>query len=197
MPKRDSEHMSAQRERILRAVIACIADKGVERTSIADIRRKAGLSAGALYVHFTNKDDMVAEALRYGSLTETTLPHTWPELVEMISSLRNQMGFDIETVVRSRLHLHAESVHPGPLHEAYRPTLERSLDLFAQRLQELADKGEIRLRMGARQTAMSMSALIDGMLWIALASDRPLTELGTELGAGLSCLVDVAEPQSS
>lgn len=196
MPKRDSEHMSAQRERILRAVIACIADKGVERTSIADIRRKAELSAGALYVHFANKDDMVAEALRYGSLTETTLPHTWPELVDMISSLRNQMGFDIETVVRSRLHLHAESVHPGPLRDAYRPTLERSLNLFAERLQQLADKGEIRLRMNARQTAMSMSALIDGMLWIALASERPLEDLGPELGAGLSCLVEVAEPQS-
>jgi hypothetical protein len=121
-------------------------------------------------------------------LTETTLPDAWPELVTMISSLRNQMGFDIETVVRSRLHLHAESVHPGRLHNAYRPTLERSLDLFADRLQQLANRGGIGLRMSARQTAMCMSALIDGMLWIALASDRPLKGLGPEIAAGLACL---------
>lgn len=189
MPKRDPEHMAAQRERILRAVIVCIAEKGVERTSITDICRKAGLSAGALYVHFANKDDIIAETLRFGSLTETTLPDTWEGFVAVASSLESQMGFDIETIVRNRLHLHAESVHPGSLHDVYQPILERSLNLFADRLQRLSDKGEITLKMSARQTAVSMSALIDGMLWIALATDRPLEDLQPEIVAALKCFV--------
>lgn len=191
MPKRNPEHMSAQRERILRAVIECIADKGVERTSILDIRRKAGLSAGALYVHFANKDEMVAEALRYGSMTEATLPDTWTGFIRTASSLESQLGFDIETVVRIRLHLHAESVRPGRLHDLYRPILEGNLALLTDRLQRLADKGEIRLRMSARLTAVSMSALIDGMLWTALATDQALADLQPDIHAALSCLVEV------
>lgn len=183
--------MAAQRERILRAVVACIADKGVERTSITDICRRTGLSAGSLYVHFSNKSDIIAETLRFGSLTETTLPDTWEGFVTMISSLENQMGFDMETIVRNRLHMHAESVHPGPLHDVFQPILKRSLDLLASQLQRLADRGEITLRMNALQTAVSMSALIDGMLWIALATDRPLADLRTELAEGLACFVEV------
>jgi AcrR family transcriptional regulator len=180
MPKRDPEHMSAQRERIVRAAILCI----------ADIWRKAGRSAGSLYVHFANKDDIIAAALRFGGMTETSLPDTWEAFVAMASSPDGQMGFDLETIVRNRLHLHAESVHPGKLHEAFKPLLEQSLDLFARQLQRLADKGEIGLKMSARQTAASMSALIDGMLWIALASDRPLEDLRPEIATGLRCLVE-------
>jgi AcrR family transcriptional regulator len=191
MPKRDARHMSAQRERIVRAVIECIADKGVERTSVADICRKAGLSSGALYVHFANKDEIVAEALRYGSMTETTLPDSWGELVSMIAGLESQMGFDIRTIARNRLYLHAESMSPGILHDVYRPILQKTLSVFAEKLQQLADRGEITLRMSAAQTAASISAFIDGMLWIALATDRPLEELKPELAAGLTCFVTI------
>jgi len=194
MPRRNAEHMAAQRERILRAVFECIAERGVERTSIADIRRRAGLSAGALYVHFSNKDEMVAEALRYGSMTEATLPDSWPEFLKVASSLRSQLGFDIATVARIRLHMHAESVRPGPLHDLHRPILERNLDLLAERLAHLAHRGEIRLKMSPRQTAVSISALIDGALFIGLATDRPLKELEPEIQAALACLVETPQP---
>lgn len=192
MPKRDERHMQGQRERILRAVIECIADKGVERTSVADICRRAGMSTGALYVHFTGKEAIVAEALRYGSLPEEELPERWPDIVALLSSLEDQMGFDILTVVRSRLYLHAESVQAGMLHDVLRPILTGTLDLFSARLQQLADTGEIRLRMKAEQTAMGMLAFVDGMLWITLAIDRPLEAARQDLADGLRCFVDAA-----
>lgn len=190
MPKRSAEHMATQRERIVRGVIECIADKGVERTSITDICRKVGLSTGSLYLHFANKDELVAAALRYGSLTESSLPNSWGELVAMIVSLDDQMGFDMTTIARNRLHLHAESIHPGGLHDVHKPHLERNLRILSDRLQALAERGDIRLRMSPMQTAQSMSALIDGMLWIALATDRPLDELKSELASSLACLVE-------
>ena len=196
MPKRTAEHMAAQRERIVRGVIACIADKGIERTSISDICRKVKLSTGSLYLHFQNKDDLVAEALRYGSLTENSLPDSWDELLAMIASLDDQLGFDITTIARNRLHLHAESVHPGALHDIHKPHLERNLRILSGQLQLLADRGDIGLRMSAMQTARSINAFIDGMLWIALATDRPLDELKPELVVGLSCLVDAPHKKS-
>lgn len=196
MPKRDAAHMGAQRERIIRAAIECIADKGIERSSISDICERAELSAGALYVHFSNKDEIILAALRYGTLTETSLPDTWEEFKAMCSSLDDQLDFDIVTVVRNRLHLHAESARPGKLHDLYKPFLETSVRLLAERIQMFADRGEIALRMDARQTALSISAFIDGMLWNALATDRSFDETQAALAEGLEMFV-VRPPQTN
>ena len=67
-----------------------------------------------------------------------------------------------------------------------------TLDLFSARLQQLADAGEIRPRMKAEQTAMSMLAFVDGMLWITLAIDKPLEAARQDLADGLRCFVDAA-----
>jgi AcrR family transcriptional regulator len=189
MPKRDAAHMGAQRERIIRAAIECIADKGIERSSISDICERAELSPGALYVHFSNKDEIIVAALRYGTLTETSLPDTWEEFKAMVSSLGDQLDFDITTVIRNRLHLHAESARPGKLHDLYKPFLETSVRMLADRIQLFADRKEIGLRMDARQTALSISAFIDGMLWNALATDRSFEETQAALAEGLEMFV--------
>lgn len=56
-------------------------------------------------------------------------------------------------------------------------------------LYSLDRKGAIALRMSARRTAAALSAQIDGMLWIALASDRPFDEALPEISQTLDCLV--------
>lgn len=192
MPKRDDQHMQAQQERILRATIACIAQKGAERTTIADIARQASLSIGAIYVHFDNKQEIVAAALRYGSLMQRDLPEDWDAIVGALSSLDDQLGFSIETIVRCRLHLHAESVHPGDLHDTLKPLLIESLEHFAARLEQLDAQGVITMPMPAWQTAISMAAYIEGMLLLNLSIDRPLSQLQPELAAGLRTLAHKA-----
>ncbi len=181
--------MAAQRTRILRATIECIAEKGVDGTSIADICRRADLSAGALYVHFRNKDDILAETVRYGALQVSDLPDDWPSFKAMMVSFDDQLGFDIVTVVRTRLHLNAEFVRSGRLHDLGGPLLQKTLSVLAAHLQRMHDGGHIRLRFSAAQTAVNISAFIDGMLWIALAGDRRLDEARAEMSAGLDCFV--------
>lgn len=190
MPKRDPAHMTAQRERIIRATIECIADRGVEGSSIQQICRRAGLSVGALYVHFRNKEEIVEEVLRYGSVKPDDLPETWEAFKAMVVSFEPQLGFDIVTVIRNRLHLHAECVRPGSLHDTFKPVVEQSLGVLTDAIQKMADNGSVQLKMSARETALSISAFIDGMLWTALAMDRPLDELRPLLAAGLDAFVD-------
>jgi AcrR family transcriptional regulator len=189
MPKRDPQHMAAQRERIVRSAIQSISERGVEGTSIARICKLSQLSAGAIYVHFQNKEEILSEALRYGSVTAHDLPDHWPALRAMILSLDDQMGFDILTVVRTRLHLQAESVHPGALHEQYRAMADAALQLLTQKLQAMMDNGSVKLRMTPLRTAFAINALINGMLSTGLATDRPLDELRADLAAALDCFV--------
>ncbi|WP_214474003.1 TetR/AcrR family transcriptional regulator [Mesorhizobium sp. dw_380] len=53
------------RERILREAIRLFAERGYDRTSVPDIQEAAGLSrgSGALYKHFSSKEDLLATAV--------------------------------------------------------------------------------------------------------------------------------------
>ena len=189
MPKRNPVHMAAQRERIVRAAIVCISEKGIDRTSIARICEQAKLSTGALYVHFRNKDEIISEALRLGTMTEAMLSSDWATFKADIVDLDSQMGFDVATAARARLHLYAECAHPGPLHDLLKPQLLNSLSVLVEHIQRMVDNGNVVLKMSAVQTALSIGAFVDGMLWIALSSDRSLEELKADLSAGLDCFV--------
>ena len=181
--------MAAQRTRILHAAIGCIAEKGVEGASVAAICKRAGLSIGALYVHFRNRDEILAGTVQYASAQTEHYPDDWPSFKAAVANFEDQHGFDLVTVVRLRMHLHAEFVRAGPLHDTYRPLLRRQLSALAGHLQKMHDAGRVGLRFSAEQTAVNISAYIDGMVWIALASGRPLEELRVERLAGRDALV--------
>lgn len=59
MPKRDDAHMADQRRRILEAAFACLIENENETPSIRQICHRAGVSNGALYTHFRNKQDII------------------------------------------------------------------------------------------------------------------------------------------
>jgi TetR/AcrR family transcriptional regulator, transcriptional repressor of aconitase len=60
MPKVTPDHLAGRRREILAAAAACFARDGFHRTSVQDIVRESGLSAGLIYRYFTGKDDMIA-----------------------------------------------------------------------------------------------------------------------------------------
>lgn len=181
--------MAAQRTRILRAAINCIADKGVEGTSIARICKQAGLSIGAVYGHFRNRDEILAEVVRDSITPYADLPDNWPSLKALLAGFSDQHGFDLVTVVRLRMHLHAELVRAGPLHDVGHPLVMGQLAAMACHLARMQAANRVVLRFSAEQTAVNICAYIDGMVWIALASGRSLDELRPELSAGLDALV--------
>lgn len=59
MPKVSAEHLANRRRQILDAAANCFARNGFHRTSIQDIVKESGLSAGLIYRYFTGKDDMI------------------------------------------------------------------------------------------------------------------------------------------
>ena len=60
------EVRAAQRERLLRAVIAAVARTGYGELTVADIVRGARVSRAAFYAHFTDKEDCFLAATREG-----------------------------------------------------------------------------------------------------------------------------------
>jgi AcrR family transcriptional regulator len=60
MPKVTAEHRLARREQIVAAARQCVAEQGFHKTTMADVIRESGLSAGAVYGYFKSKDEIVA-----------------------------------------------------------------------------------------------------------------------------------------
>lgn len=59
MPKVTDAHRESRREQILVAAWKCFARKGFHGTSMADVIAEADLSAGAVYLYFKSKDDII------------------------------------------------------------------------------------------------------------------------------------------
>ncbi len=189
MPKRDPDHMNAQRERIILAAIACIAQKGVEGTSMTDIWKEAGLSAGALYVHFKNKDDLIGQCLRFQLAPEQAPPATWKALKARMLDFNSRRGLDATTVTRARVNLRAGCMAPGDLHETMKQLLDEQIAELAEWIDGIARSGTIALHMSAHQTAKAICAHVDGMLWFALARDQALDDALPEISTGLDRFV--------
>jgi len=57
---------AAQRERLIRAIIAASAEQGYLRVTIADVVSRAKVSRAAFYTHFTDKDECLLAAALHG-----------------------------------------------------------------------------------------------------------------------------------
>ena len=60
MPKVSDEHRAARRKQIVDAGRHCVADQGFHKTTMSDVIRESGLSAGAVYGYFRSKDEILA-----------------------------------------------------------------------------------------------------------------------------------------
>nr|WP_296768362.1 TetR/AcrR family transcriptional regulator [Rhodococcus sp. (in: high G+C Gram-positive bacteria)] len=59
MPKVSEDHRVERRRQISTAAMLCFARAGFEATSMADIITESGLSAGAIYSYFKNKQELI------------------------------------------------------------------------------------------------------------------------------------------
>ncbi|TCO45630.1 TetR family transcriptional regulator [Kribbella antiqua] len=60
MPKVTEEHRLARRQQIVAAARRCVIEQGFHKTTMAEVIRESGLSAGAVYGYFKSKEEIVA-----------------------------------------------------------------------------------------------------------------------------------------
>ena len=63
MPKISDEKRAERRTQILEAAWTCFQKEGLHSTTMDDIIRRSGLSAGAVYSYFSSKDELIIAAV--------------------------------------------------------------------------------------------------------------------------------------
>lgn len=173
MPRVTPEHTAARRQQILDAAHACFLQDGFHQTSMADIQRESGLSAGAIYLYFKGKDEIVLGLARQILETVATLfpaepvvdgnPVTLPDLV-------NRFLVQAERVDRERsffpiaIQIWAEAIRNPRMREE----LMESLDVVRLRVERLVAASQERgiVRADASPAAIAMALIGIGQGYI-------------------------------
>jgi AcrR family transcriptional regulator len=159
MPKRDLAYMQGQREAIARAALKVLLEKGIYGTSLRDICEAAGISMGALYVHFATKDEAVLAAFALDNherrfRRRMPLPESRAEFLDQVREGFRLMFDDPVELRRSRLSLQfvadmaLAGKNPPGLADIYRHHRQET----REDLEHLVAKGEVTLPLGLERT---------------------------------------------
>jgi AcrR family transcriptional regulator len=184
MPERTPPPERARRspaaERILREAMRLFAERGYERTSIADIQGAAGLApgSGALYKHFPNKeavlaagmDDFVAGAERARELIRT-VPGPAEDALGVLARAALQMLEDDRDVLRI---VWRELEQFPELRERVRERrMQSTYTALASWLRDRAEHGELRVEDPEATAAVLLGGLTSFKVFHALLGEPP------------------------
>lgn len=190
MPKRDLAYMDGQRDLIARAAFECLLENGVAETSIRDICTQAGVSIGAFYTHFSDKQQAIFAAcgVDLAANDRGRSAATWREYVDAVLLARDELA---QMRTRKRLRLTYQFVAELTLYEGSFPGWQATCDKYLAdvrgSLAKIHAAGEIEMPLGLEQTTTLHTKLYYGAIHMLMVNHEldPETEFN-ELLAGMA-----------
>ncbi len=179
MAKVSEAHLEARREQILEAAIACFARLGFHKTTMADIAREAGLSAGLAYRYFASKEEIIQaaavqrepspELLRWIE-EEVARFDDFLKLMDTFTRLdyqRFEPGTGFEKAMQLRIGSWAEALQNPEVRQAVLKRLEHHLAASEQMVRRAQELGQINPDLDPAAAARVLQAISDGfkLLW--------------------------------
>ena len=167
-PKR-AARPEPSRKHLLAAAIDCFARFGYQGTSIDRIARHAGVTKGALYYHFRDKEELLFEAVsgRVGEFEQHVLAEVGPAS-DALASLKRVIDacFFHATVSNHRrfiITLMIEALDTNPqLSAKFQRILRRMRFFLADVVRRGQDDGNVRRDVDPEETAALIAATIMG-----------------------------------
>ena len=161
-----AEHQPAdvRRAQILTAALECIGQRGFHATTMDDIVRASGLSKGALYWHFSNKESLFFALFEE---CEKAILHEWKDIPDAatLDRLYAQGDIVLRHLLEQRALLEAWgefSNHPT-MRDRMAAIYEQSRHLMAKTIRVGIKRGELR-KCDPHHLAATLTALIEGLL---------------------------------
>jgi TetR/AcrR family acrAB operon transcriptional repressor len=199
MVRRTKEEALQTRHRILDAAEQVFFDKGVSRTSLADIAAQAGVTRGAIYWHFENKGDLFTAMFDRVLLPLDELG-AHPEdgadddplarlagllkwcLQAASSDPRRRRVFDI-------LFLKCEFVEEmGPVKERHQTSMREGVGKIEADLVRAVRSGQLPADLDTRRSALYLHAFVGGCLRDTLL--LPADDLPSHIDAFVDACID-------
>lgn len=176
MPKRDDAYMTEQRERIAEAALEVMLAKGAYETSVRDICEAAGVSRGALYIHFPTRDDIVlAGFARAGIGVSALVPaKNWADFIAQFAASWDSLSNDrARGVLSLSYQFAAHQLRESQTLPALTAIIETYEAWARASLTALHAANEITLPLGVDATANALAALINGAIYQSVLTNTP------------------------
>jgi AcrR family transcriptional regulator len=194
LPKITEKQRDARREQILAAAWKCFYNRGIHATSMEQIIREAGLSAGAVYLYFKGKEELILSAIAWQmtAVRELVLPVLEKDeaanpadfihaVTESIARFTSRMGFDLNAVILMCWSEAQSNAKVKSLIRDYQKGYRKSLTKLVERWQK---KGYIEAKADADDVAKAIMSLLLGFIaQSALIGDVKPRNLARGLGA--------------
>ncbi|MET8994409.1 TetR/AcrR family transcriptional regulator [Amycolatopsis sp. Hca4] len=160
MPKVSDEHLASRRRQILDAAANCFARSGFHRTSMQDIVRESGLSAGLIYRYFTGKEDMILAIVgEWHTSRDAGLGDAGDPLAAYLDLLREIAGPDAARQRNLGLQAWAETVREPRIRDLARQGVDDQRAAFG----DLAPDALIRVLVAIYQGLLLQASWDDGL----------------------------------
>ena len=166
------EYLEQRRRQILQAAQRCFARNGFDQTTLQDIFRESGLSAGAVYRYFKSKDDLVqaiaSELYEHlaasieAPLTEDPLPGIEQIIGRVAMGLQAMSGPD--GPARVVVPVWAAALHDPAVAAIVRQEQDAVRARFIDALTRMRDLGRIPPDTDLRAVGAAVFALLIGFL---------------------------------
>jgi AcrR family transcriptional regulator len=175
MPRVTVAHEQAMRQRIIDAAIEVFGEMGYQRATVQDVVRASGLSVGAVYTHFKNKEDLFLVACACEvEAQKADLRLRLAELGSVSDRLRTAIDFAVDAAVFGvnehsvRAHAWMMAGESPDLRQILRDRRTEMVAFSRFVLQEALVRGELPAWIDADSIASAFVTLIDGFTVRAL-----------------------------
>lgn len=196
MPKLKPETWAARREHILDTAEKCFARSGFHRCTTAEICKEAGISAGALYVHFGSKEDLISGIVsrdreritqQLGQLGDAS------DLAAALTALGRHYAVEEPQYKRIlNLEIAAEATRNEVIAGLVRAADQFVIDGLTELIGKASSEGRIEPAQSAHDTAMMLCVIGEGLFWRRAVD--PTFDGAQLMPAVMSAVVDLLKP---
>jgi AcrR family transcriptional regulator len=180
LPKVSEAHRYNRRRQILDAAIECFARRGFQRTSMEDIIGESKLSAGAIYVYFQSKDQIIETLAderhdREKQLIKRAVARgEWAECLDL---LVRDFYESLEDPAKRRerrlgIHLWAEALCNPKVARLTRRGINQPLGLLSRAIAKAQTDGQLRKDIDPDIAARALIAMFHGFVLQQAWDDR-------------------------
>jgi TetR/AcrR family transcriptional regulator, repressor for uid operon len=196
MPRLKPDTQRRRREHILDAAERCFTRSGFHRTTMQDICKEAGVSAGALYLYFDSKESLIAGIAernrsefqeRFAALAGAS------DFLAALAELCQR--YFVEEPAHKRLmciEIGLEATRNETVGEIYRGVDRMVRDSFEALFQRLKDEGRIRPAVEGELLVSVFMTIGDGLFWRRAVD--PAFDPATTLPAVMSVIGALLNP---
>ncbi|MFI6833633.1 TetR/AcrR family transcriptional regulator [Kribbella sp. NPDC050241] len=170
MPRVSEEYLEQRRQEILAAARICFVREGFHATSMRDVQRQAGLSAGAVYRYYPKKEDLVIAIAQdnlsvvAGTIDAVMHQAPLPPLDQVIGEIFSALQEHDEKmdVTRLALQVWGEAARSPELAARVHAQLSSIRDAFTRLVRAYRREGRLAAGTSAETIGGTMLALLPG-----------------------------------